>query len=125
MSGNGLTRANCIVVARPLDLVMTEVHSAQPDQEMGAVKEVNEGPERVDRIFLAFVRLTARGSGPQQIALKDWINAYVPLLSPLIVAAVVVLGLASLCAQNLSGGGGARQFKEDHSMAIQKLLFRP
>jgi hypothetical protein len=43
----------------------------------------------------------------------------------LIVAGVVVLGLASLCRENLSGNVGARQLNNDHATAIQKILFRP
>lgn len=56
--------------------------------------------------------------------LKDRLNAYASLLSPLIVAAVIVAGLGSLCAENLSGSHGARQVKEDHTTAVQRLLFR-
>jgi hypothetical protein len=56
--------------------------------------------------------------------IKDRMNACMSLMSTLLVAAVVVTGLASLSAQNLSGNFGAHQFKEDHSVAIQKLMFR-
>jgi hypothetical protein len=59
-----------------------------------------------------------------QAMMKDRINACTSLMSSLLVAAVVVTGLASLSAQNLSGNFGAHQFKEDHSNAIQKLMFR-
>jgi len=56
--------------------------------------------------------------------MKDRINACMSLMSSLLVAAVVVTGLASLSAQNLSGNYGTHQFKDDHSNAIQKLMFR-
>jgi len=56
--------------------------------------------------------------------LKDRFSAYASLMSPLIVAAVIVFGLGSLCVENLSGTGSARQFKQDHSAAVQKLMFR-
>jgi len=56
--------------------------------------------------------------------IKDRMNACTSLMSSLLVAAVVVTGLASLCAQNLNGSVGAHQFKQDHSVAIQKLMFR-
>jgi len=56
--------------------------------------------------------------------MKDRLNACASLMSSLLVAAVVVTGLASLSAQNLNGSAGARQFKDDHSIAIQKIMFR-
>jgi hypothetical protein len=51
-------------------------------------------------------------------------NACASLMSSLLVAAVVVTGLASLSAQNLNGTVGARQLNQEHSTAIQKLMFR-
>jgi hypothetical protein len=45
-------------------------------------------------------------------------------MSSLLVAAVIVTGLATLSVQNLSGNIGAPQLKQDHSVAIQKLMFR-
>ncbi len=56
--------------------------------------------------------------------MKDRLNNCASLMSSLLVAAVIVTGLASLCAENLNGSVGARQYKEDHSSAIQKLMFR-
>ena len=56
--------------------------------------------------------------------MKDRLNACTSLMSSLLLAAVVVTGLASLCAQNLSGNNGVHPFKDDHSVAIQKLMFR-
>jgi len=56
--------------------------------------------------------------------LREKLNACASLMSPLIVAVVIVTGLATLCAENLNGSVGARQLKEDHSVAIQKLMFR-
>lgn len=55
---------------------------------------------------------------------KDRLNSCASLMSSLTVATVVVIGLASLCAQNLSGSVGARHLNEDHSTAVHKLLFR-
>ncbi len=46
------------------------------------------------------------------------------LFSPLIVAAVVVTGLASLSVQNLNGSSAVHQIKLDHAAAVQRLLFR-
>jgi hypothetical protein len=55
---------------------------------------------------------------------NDRMNLCAALFSPLLVAAVMVTGLASLSAQNLSGSGVMRQAQQDHATAIQKLLFR-
>jgi len=55
---------------------------------------------------------------------KERLNSCASLMSSLMVATVVVIGLASLCAENLSGSVMSRQIKEDHSVAVQKLLFR-
>jgi hypothetical protein len=44
--------------------------------------------------------------------------------APLIVAAVVLAGLAWLSAENLSGNVAARQMFHDHAVAIRNLLFR-
>jgi hypothetical protein len=44
--------------------------------------------------------------------------------APLIVAAVVLAGLAWLSAENLSGSVAARQSIHDHAVAIRNLLFR-
>lgn len=56
--------------------------------------------------------------------MKDRMNACMSLMSSLLVAAVVLTGLAALSAQNLSGSAGTHQFKDDHSVAIQKIMFR-
>jgi len=56
--------------------------------------------------------------------LKDRLNACASLMSPLIVAAVILAGLGSLCVENLSGSAASRQFKQDHTAAVQKLMFR-
>ncbi len=55
---------------------------------------------------------------------KDRMNMWASLFSPLLVAAVIVTGLGSLSAQNLSGGSVMWQAQHDHATAIQKLLFR-
>lgn len=55
---------------------------------------------------------------------RDRMNMCASLFSPLLVAAVIVSGLASLSAQNLSGGSVMWQSQQDHATAIQKLLFR-
>jgi hypothetical protein len=44
--------------------------------------------------------------------------------APLIVATVVLAGLAWLSAENLSGNVAARQSIHDHAVAIRNLLFR-
>lgn len=56
--------------------------------------------------------------------MRDRLNACASLMSSLLVAAVVVTGLATLSAENLSGSLGSRQLTQDHSGAIQKILFR-
>jgi hypothetical protein len=56
--------------------------------------------------------------------LKDHLNACASLMSPLIVAAVILAGLGTLCVENLNGAGASRQFKQDHTVAVQKLMFR-
>ena len=56
--------------------------------------------------------------------LKDRLSACASLMSPLILAAVIVFGLGSLCLENLSGTAAAHQYKQDHSAAVQKLMFR-
>ena len=56
--------------------------------------------------------------------MKDRLNACTSLMSSLVLATVIVTGLAALCAQNLNGTVGAREMKQDHSTAIQKLMFR-
>lgn len=44
--------------------------------------------------------------------------------SPLVVAAVVVMGLALLGAENLAGGIATRHLPIDHATATQDLYFR-
>ena len=44
--------------------------------------------------------------------------------APLIVAAVVMAGLAWLSIENLNGSVVARQSIHDHAVAIRNLLFR-
>jgi len=56
--------------------------------------------------------------------MQDRLNACASIMSSLLVAAVIVTGLATLSVQNLSGNIGAPQLKQDHSVAIQKLMFR-
>jgi hypothetical protein len=48
----------------------------------------------------------------------------IALGAPLLVAAVVLVGLAWLSAENLSGTVAARQSIHDHAVAIRNLLFR-
>lgn len=55
---------------------------------------------------------------------KDRLNTCASLASPLVVAAVVVTGLVSLCAENLSQRPVTQQVQLDHSTAIHKLLFK-
>ena len=55
---------------------------------------------------------------------KDRLNACASLMSPLIVAAVIVFGLGSLCVENLNGSASAHPLKQDHSAAVLKLMFR-
>jgi hypothetical protein len=56
--------------------------------------------------------------------LKDRLNTCASLASTLVVAAVIVTGLVSLSAENLSQHATARQVQLDHSAAIHKLLFK-
>ena len=51
-------------------------------------------------------------------------RVYLALVPPLLVAAVVLVGLAWLSVENLNGSVGARQSLHDHAVAIQNLLFR-
>jgi hypothetical protein len=125
MGGEGMTSADCVAAAEPLDLAAVGKHRARFDQELGAAKEANTDAGLRDWILSMLLRVTTPGSEPSRFVSKDRINACASILSPLIVAAVVILGLASICAENLSGSVGARQFRNDHSAAIQKLLFRP
>jgi hypothetical protein len=37
---------------------------------------------------------------------------------------VILAGLGTLCVENLNGTGASRQFKQDHTVAVQKLMFR-
>jgi hypothetical protein len=46
------------------------------------------------------------------------------LFSPLLVAAVIVSGLASLSARNLDGGVVTDHAHFDHAAAVHTLLFR-
>jgi hypothetical protein len=46
------------------------------------------------------------------------------LFSPLLVAAVIVSGLASLSARNLDGSAVMGQAHFDHAAAVHTLLFR-
>ena len=46
------------------------------------------------------------------------------LFSPLLVAAVIVSGLASLSARNLDGSAVMGQAQFDHAAAVHTLLFR-
>lgn len=55
---------------------------------------------------------------------KDRMNMCAFLFSPLLVAAVIVTGLGSLSAQNLSGSGVMHAAQQEHAGAIHKLLFR-
>lgn len=52
------------------------------------------------------------------------LNALVPLAAPLIVAAIVAIGLIWLSIANLDGSVAARQVKPAHSSAIHRLFFR-
>lgn len=44
--------------------------------------------------------------------------------APLALAAVVLIGLALLSVENLSGDVSARQIFHDHAVAIRNMLFR-
>jgi len=55
---------------------------------------------------------------------KDRVDACASLASSLIVAAVVLVGLTILCAENLGGHAVVRQIQLDHSTAIRNLMFR-
>jgi hypothetical protein len=46
------------------------------------------------------------------------------LAPPLLVAAVVLMGLTWLSIENLNGSVGARQSLHDHAVAVKNLLFR-
>jgi len=46
------------------------------------------------------------------------------LFSPLLVAAVIVSGLASLSARNLDGSAAMEHVQFDHAVAVHTLLFR-
>jgi len=55
---------------------------------------------------------------------NDRMSLCAALFSPLLVAAVIVSGLGSLSARNLSGDGAVQQSQFDHASAVQHLLFR-
>ena len=55
--------------------------------------------------------------------LKGKLDACASTLSPLLLALTLVAGLGFLCVENLTGAG-VPHWKDDHSEAVLKLLFR-
>jgi hypothetical protein len=125
MSSDGVASASTLAAPELLDLAPVNRDTAQLNHKPSISEEscVQLGP--FDHVLRAGQHQAAQGWRRRRVPSGDRRSAYVSLLSPLIVAGVVVLGLASLCLENLSGSVGARQLNNDHATAIQKILFRP
>ena len=124
MSSDGVASASTLAEPALLASAPVKRDAVIFDQKLGKSESyVRPGP--FDHVLRARQHQAAQGQRQRRAPSGDRRSAYVSLLSPLIVAGVVVLGLASLCLENLSGSVGARQLNYDHATAIQKILFRP
>lgn len=70
----------------------------------------------------AFVIGRTRAGDMPRIRENRW-DDLAKIGSPLVVAAVVVIGLVLLVAENRTGGVVAHQLQPEHSSAIQNLFF--
>jgi len=77
----------------------------------------------VGAVALWFVIWRTNASGMRRNMGRN-LHVWTATASPLVVAAVVVMGLALLGAENLAGGIGTRHLPTDHATATQNLYFR-
>jgi len=55
---------------------------------------------------------------------REKLSTQVGFVAPLLVCGVVATGLLYLAAENLGNSIAARDFRTDHSIAIQRIFFR-
>jgi hypothetical protein len=125
MSAEVLTSADCTAKGEPRGLVADSLYDGQIEQTLGVTQGGDGIRGPVWRLSSRIRRFAARRTSRNPDSPNDRLSNCASLASPLILAAIVVLGFAVLCMENLNGRVGGRQFRDDHSTAIQKLLFRP